>query len=130
MENWKLDRIITWLMSGIGINNSDSLLFLIDKKDKFLFNLVEQNSEITFRKNHLKLSKEDKINLKKLKTIYINGDSEIIKISKSGKYSELLPPEMSIPYNERETKWNSLYEEMDKYLIQNNIRVEEYKLIE
>jgi len=120
----------TWLMSGIGINTNDSLLYLIDRKEKILFNLTNERNDIGFRKYQFEPSKEDLNALKRLKTRFQNGDSEILSIQKNGKYSDLSPIDKSVDYKIRESKWNSLGQEMRGFLKKNELKLEDYKLIE
>lgn len=83
METWKLDRMYTWLMSGIDFNTDNRLLFLVDKKEKVLFNLTQEKNGFGFRKYLFKLSEEDVDCLKRLKSRFQYGDLEILIINKS-----------------------------------------------
>jgi len=130
METWKLDRMCTWLMSGIGINTDNHLLYLVDRKEKILFNLTKDKNDIGFRRYQFKLSNEEMDLLTKLKSRFQNADSDILVINKNGKYSDLLPIDKFVDYKIRESKWNSLGKEMRDFLEENELNLEEYKLIE
>ena len=71
--------------------------------------------------------------LLRLMTIEMSGKFEEMKflqLKKSGQYSDLLPIDKSVDYKIRESKWNLLGKEMRDFLEENELNLEDYKLIE
>ena len=124
-----LDNIFTWLMSGIGINTDDKLLYLVDTKEQILFNLVKEDHGFDFRNNQNGRSKEDVKILKRLRSRFQSNDSFIIMINKKGEWSDLLPNDSNMDHEARKNKWDSLGKEMRDFIKRNDLILEKYTLI-
>ncbi len=45
MKDWELDRIYIWVRAASITKSDDGVKFLIDKRDKSLFNLIQKDNE-------------------------------------------------------------------------------------
>lgn len=134
MNTWKQDRIFSWLCSGYGQNTDNYTIYLIDKKDKICFNVIKKNETFKRRKRQIRRSWSERRKLNILISRFLNNDSEILQLPKTGKYAKYLnKPEGSKrtkeEYDLGMQKGIEMANEIKLFLSEQKIEIEEYDLL-
>ena len=134
MENKRIDRIYVFLSSALGHNKNPSKKYYFDKNNKVFFNLKHENGLFKiWGKENESISVHSEIELKsKIEKLETNS-KDIIEIEKLNKNFDLFPVpknEESEEFKKRAESWRALFDEVDLFLNNQNIKIEETRLIE
>jgi len=133
METYKLDRILTWLSSGIGFNESSEKRYFYDKNEMLFFNVAHRNGVYCTWTNQIPLSLTD-CDLIKRNIVQLNRDKTLfLEIFRSTKEFNVIPittAKTTTEFEDKERRWKNLYAEVDSFLKENCIDIYKTRLIE
>ena len=115
------------------MNTDENALYLIDTKERILFNAVKSNGRFELRKTHVERTPNELIKLEKLLSRFSNNDPSILVLPKTGKFSQFSTQTRKRTQEEIDLSWKvgeKVASELNQFLSENNIDLNKCELIE